>query len=132
MRMLAVVIVALTLGGCAGQSVLTGGTSITATIQNPVTPTMLYQAESGLIVAVAGLQTHKDLCIAKVIDRSCRAVVVKLQSYTIRLKPMLISLHAFVRNNDQINAIAVYNTVRQLLADFQQDAAASGVATGVK
>lgn len=121
----------LTLAGCAldpgGRSIFSGGSSLTATVGNPVTPTMLYDVENGLTVAVSGMLAYKRLCIAKTIDRSCGDIVLTLQGYTRQAKPILISLRQFVRQNDQVNAIIAYNTVRQLLDSFKATAATSGV-----
>lgn len=121
------IVLAFSLAGCAGQSIFHGGPSITATISNPVTPTMLYEVENAITVAFVGLNTYKRACVAKTIDQSCRGVIQKLQVYTRKLPPVLKNLRAFVRNNDQINAITAYNTIRQLLSDFQGVALASGV-----
>jgi len=114
----------LTLGGC-----ITVGDAIsvvTTDVKNPVTPTMLYNAENAMIVAVSGLVAYKRACIAKLIDRSCRAVVVQLQGYTRKAKPILVELRVFVRNNDQVNAIKAYNVVTRLIANFKQTAARAG------
>lgn len=126
-----IVIASIVIGGCAldpgGRSIFSGGDSITATVANPVTPTMLYDVENGLTVAVSGMLAYKRLCIAKTIDRSCRSIVMTLQGYTRQAKPILLSLRQFVRQNDQVNAIIAYNSVRQLLDSFKATAATSGV-----
>ncbi len=130
MRKLALtILLALSLSGCAGQSVFNGGFSITAPITNPVTPTMLFQAESAAAAIFTGLNAYKRVCISKTIDQSCRSVIVKLQTYTRRLPPVLKSLRAFVKNNDQVNAITAFNAVRQLIIDFQNVAVSNGVTT---
>lgn len=126
-RILTVILLALPLMACAGESIFKGGTSVLATAPNPITRTMLYNVENGLTVAVASLVGYKRLCVQKLIDQSCRGVIVKLQSYTIKAKPILISLRSFVRNNDQVNAITAYATISQLLSDFRAAAAANGV-----
>lgn len=124
MRAILVIVLSLTLGACAGQSIFA---PITTSIPNPVTPNMLYDVENGLTVAVTGMIAYKRLCVAKAIDQSCRGVVQTLQGYTRRAKPILVSLRGFVRNNDQVNAITAYQTIQQLLAAFQSTAALNGV-----
>lgn len=127
MRKVAIIAAYLCLSGCAGNSILQGGSSFTTPINNPVTPTMLYEAENVFTIAVTGALSYKNLCVRKLVPDSCRNVVGVLQSYSRQAKPMLVTLRRFVRDNDQVNAVTVYNSVRQLLANFQQVAAASGV-----
>lgn len=118
---------AFALAGCGTTSILTGGTSLTASIANPVTPAMLYDVENGMVVAVSGLLAYRNACAAGSIPASCRPIVAKLQTYTRAAKPILIQLRAFVRNNDQVNAIVAFNSVRDLLASFQTTVAINGV-----
>ena len=128
-KILAVAMLALALTGCAGMntSIFQGGSSLTASVTNPVTPRMLYDVENGMTVAVSGLLAYKNACIAKVVPVSCRGVIASLQVYTRKAKPILVSLRSFVRNNDQVNAITAYNSVKDLLSGFQQTAQAAGV-----
>jgi hypothetical protein len=88
---------------------------------NPITQKELYQVESGLIVATEGLIVYKQLCIRKAIDRSCRDVVAHLQAYTRGAKPVLKNLRIFVRNNDQVNALIAYNTLKQITEDLKRE-----------
>jgi hypothetical protein len=128
-KIIAVVVLTLALTGCAGinTSVFQGGSSLTASVTNPVTPRMLYDIENGLTVAVSGLLAYKNACISKVVPASCRDIIANLQVYTRKAKPILVRLRVFVRNNDQVNAIGAYNEVRGLLSAFQETAAAAGV-----
>lgn len=128
-KLFAVIILAFCLTGCADKSVFQGGTSLIAPIENPITITRVYQLESALLAVVTGLNAYKRLCVSKTIDQSCRGVIKTLQSYIRRVKPILKSLRAFVRNNDQVNAITAFNAVRQLIIDFQGVAVANGVTT---
>lgn len=125
-KLLIVAMLVFPLTACAGTSVLRGGTDIFASTTNPVTPQMLYDVENGLTIAVTGMLTYKKLCINKQIDQSCRGVVVKLQGYVHKARPILTNLRKFVRQNDQVNAITAFNAIRGLLVDFQATAAAAG------
>lgn len=121
----------LSLAGCAGldfsRSILTGGASVTASIQNPVTPRMLYDVENAATTALAGLVTYRRLCIAGKVEKSCRQTIWIIQGYTKPLQAALPQLRAFVLKNDQINAIKVFNEVRQLVGGIVAAKQAAGV-----
>lgn len=129
---------ALSLGACAslgsiGESVLKLPAGVlTESTQNPVTPTMLYQVENGLTLAISAALSYKRLCAAKQIDQSCREVVRKMQGYTRQAKPILRELRAFVRNNDQVNAQVAFASIRSLLVQFQAAQASAPNTAGVK
>lgn len=106
------VILCLFLAGC----IEVAGLSPQASISNPVTRDMLYDVENGAIVAVAGLKAYKRSCVELVIPQSCRGTIQNIQRYTRQIPPYLAQLRSFVRNNDQINAVAIYNILQGLLA----------------
>lgn len=115
---------------CAGlaESVLNLPNGIlTQSIQNPVTAKELYEVENGLVLAVVSLNVYKDKCIRKEIDRSCRVTIAKLQVYTRKAKPLIVNLRKFVRENDQVNAKVVFNSVYSLFTEFRALAVAKGV-----
>jgi hypothetical protein len=113
------------LTGCAGLA--DGFKFATASVENPVTPAMMYDVENGLRVATAGLLTYRRLCILKKVDVHCRANIEKIQVYSRAAKPVLVNLRAYVRDNDQVNAISAFNTLRQIIADINTAKAAAGV-----
>ena len=88
----------------------------------------MYQIEQAMVVTTAGLNTYKSLCVQKVIDQKCRDVIVQLQSFTRPAQKQLVTLRAYFKNNDTLNAINAYNAVVQLLADARSVAVANGVA----
>lgn len=114
-KFLVILALLIPLAGCAGGSVLVGGGSLTAPITNPVTPAMLYDIENGFSIAVAGLLTYRRLCIAGKADTHCRGNIARIQVYTRAAPPLIRQLRAFVRDNDQVNAISVVNELRQIL-----------------
>ena len=126
-RLFIICTLALSLGvsGCANLPKIID--LATTGISNPVTPDMVYRVENGMIVAVSGLLAYKRACIAKKIDQSCRGIIVKLQVYTRQAAPVIRDLRAFVRDNDQVNAIKAYNLVSGLLDQFKAAAIANGV-----
>ena len=111
-------------GGCATIQAITSSTT------NPVTPERLYQVENAMIVAVAGLNAYRQSCLKGVADVNCRKNIAAIQVYTRRIPPLLTQARTFVRNNDQVNAIVVYNQIMTLIANFKSTAAAAGVPIG--
>lgn len=130
-RIIIVLGLALALSGCAtAQKLFEAATTVTASVNNPVTPTMLYNVENGMIVAFAALNAYRSSCQQGLIPPSCRAIIARIQAYTRRLPPMIAELRRFVRTNDQVNAIIAYNLVVTLIQDFRAEATASGIALG--
>ncbi len=119
------------LSGCLTiQDVVNGASLATASVSNPVTPDRLKAVEDGATVAFAALGAYKRVCISRTIPQSCRTVIRQIQVYTRQLPPALVELRAFVRNNDQVNAIIVYNSVQQLITGFKSVAANNNIPVG--
>ena len=122
---------ALALGGCAQlQAVGTALTIGTTTITNPVTPTRLNQMESAVTLVFAGLLTWKDACIRGAIPASCKQQIAAVQLYTRQIPPYLAQLRSFVKTNDQVNAVAVFNNLANLVDTIKSQAAAGGAPIG--
>jgi len=133
-KLLIVLALALPVGlsGCAaldptGRSILSGGSSFVATVDNPVTKQRLYQIEQGLIAVTSTLLVYKRACARQTISPSCVAIIAKIQVYTRQAEPLLVDLRRFVRTNDQISAITVYNELSGLLARINAERTANGV-----
>lgn len=129
-RFLLAIILILPLTGCAGLAekafnLPTG--LLTQSIQNPITKKQLYEIENGLVIAVVSLNVYKGKCIRKEIDRSCRATIARLQTYTRKARPLLNSLREFVKDNDQINAKVIFTTLYNLFTDFRALASTKGI-----
>lgn len=108
------VVLAVGLGGCAELKKIEGAAQLaTTTIDNPVTPERMYEAESGATVVVSGLVGYRRTCLAKprIIPKSCRGVIEAIQPYTKQAEVQLPVLRKFVKENDQINAVQVYNLI---------------------
>lgn len=123
-RFLMIIPLVVALGGCNLPAIFQAST---ASIGNPVTPAMLKEVEDGATVAFAGLRAYKTSCVQLAIPQSCRDVIQKIQVYTRKLPPLLTSVRAFVRNNDQVNAVIAYNAITGLIADFKTEAANNSV-----
>ena len=131
---------ALALGGCATQfgtriesginAVATAVSIGTASIANPVTPTRLNQIESSATLVFAGLNAWRTSCVQGLIPSICKAQIGAVQVYSRQIPPYLTQLRAFVRNNDQVNAITVFNELTSLITTVKSQAAAGGVAVG--
>lgn len=128
MRKIALALVLTTaLSGCAGISQRLLGFDIQASVQNPVTQEMLYSIESGLSAATAGLLTYRRLCLAGKADTHCQGNIRQIQVYTRQAKPLILSLRAFVKENDQVNAISAFNELRNLVEQIKATRATMGV-----
>lgn len=133
---IAVAVLALSLGACAGiqlpsiQAVETAIHLGTASVANPVTPERLEKAEQALVVVFTGLNAWKSACKNGSIPASCREQIAAVQVYTRKLPPLLKELRAFVRNNDQVNAFVAFNTFSSLIATVRTQAAQNGIQIG--
>lgn len=129
-RMVPLVLVLSLLGGCAGvaETALNLPTGVlTKSVQNPVTPAILYRLENGLVVGVSAMQAYKTQCENGTLASSCIQVVQTMQAYVKRARPLLRQLRTFVRKNDQVNAQVVFTTIRSLITEFRNVAATHGV-----
>jgi hypothetical protein len=122
---------AFPLAGCATLDTIQTAVQIgTASVANPVTPTRLNQVESTMTLVFAGLKAWKSSCRQGLIPADCRGQIAAVQVYTRRIPPYLAQLRSFVKNNDQVNAIAVFNSLTGLVATVRSQAAAAGVSIG--
>lgn len=121
-------VISLSLGGCAAfqkiESVLSIGT---ASIANPVTPDKLNDVESAAILVFTGLKAWKTSCVQGLIPASCKSQIAAVQVYTVQIPPYLTQLRTFVKTNDQVNAVVVYNNITALITTVKTQAAANGV-----
>lgn len=101
--------------------------TVTASTQNPVTKSVLYKFENGMIIAFAGLNAYKRSCVRGAIPASCKGVISNLQIYTRKIPGQLTLVRAFVKNNDQVNAIVAFNTAKAMLAEFKSIATANNI-----
>lgn len=121
---------ALALGGCAQlQKVQDAVSVITTGVDNPVTPEKLDSAEAGLQLVITGLRTYKKACVQGIADAQCRGNIAAIQAYTRQIPPILRDVRRFVDENDQVNAIKVYRTLVNLVADMKASAANVGIKT---
>lgn len=130
-KIVAVVLVALSLGGCAQLQAVGGGLSlITKSVTNPVTENELYQIEASINILMTGLVAYRRACLAGNADKSCRANILAIQPYTKEVPIYLVQLRRFVRENDQINAANTYNTLVTLYGNAKDTAIRLGVNLG--
>lgn len=119
------------LGGCAQLSALRDVVSIgTTSVTNPVTKDRLYQLESAVTLVFAGLNTWKASCVNGLINANCKEQIAQVQVYTREIPPYLIKLRVFVKNNDQVNAVVVFNNLSSLISTVKARAAANNIALG--
>lgn len=131
MRRIAILALALSLGGCATfQDLETAIQLGTASVANPVTPTRLNQMESAATLVFAGLNAWKKSCHDLLLPQVCRTQIAAVQVYTRQVPPYLAQLRQFVKSNDQVNATVVFNNLTALIGTVKAQAAASGQQIG--
>ncbi len=124
-------VVALSLGGCAQLgNIGTGISLVTKSVTNPVTKQEEAQIELSIDAALAVLRGYKQACIAGTADKSCRANIAAIQRYTRQMPPLIAQLRGFVDNNDQVNAVVVYNQLTALYTNFKTSAGQLGYNVG--
>lgn len=130
-KLLLILALGVSLGGCAQLSTITQGISLaTKTISNPVTQDELYAIEASIRIAVTGLQAYKEACVRGTADKNCRDNIATVQPYTRQIPSLLVQLRGFVKNNDQINATVVYNQLTSLYVNLKNSALAVGITVG--
>lgn len=131
-KIIAIAILALSLGGCAtpfGTFVRNVETAIslgTVSVANPITPTRLQEIESTVQIVFIGLNAWKTSCAKGLIPPSCKDQIFTVQVYTRQIKPYLKQLRTFVRNNDQVNAMTVFNQLMAAIDAAKAQAATNG------
>jgi len=120
-RFLVAVLVAVSITGCAQLRILTGS------VDNPVDRTTLAQVEQTLDLATKSLLVYRRSCLSGAADVHCRANIRAIQVYTRQVPPLVAQLRGFVKDNDQVNALVVYNQLTQLMTNAKRIAIASGI-----
>lgn len=124
----------LSLGGCASlPSIHAIETAIqlgTATVANPVTKQRLYQMESAVTIVFTGLNTWKVQCRAGTIPVACKDQIAHVQVFTRQIPPYLRQLRAFVKNDDQVNAVLIFNRLTDTISVIKATAAANNQKIG--
>jgi len=127
-KLLLVLPLALTLGGCPSMSETLNAVQLaTVGVASPITKQDLNNFENGMIIAFAGLNAYKRVCVKGTIPDSCKDTIRSMQVYTRQLPPLLTQARAFVKSGDQINAQRVYNTLLDLYDRFKTIAATNNV-----
>jgi hypothetical protein len=81
-------------------------------------------------VVFEGLNAWRDACEAGTINANCREQIRSVQVYTLQIPPYLRELRKFVRNNDQVNAVVVWNQISDVIAIVKGKAAEGGAVIG--
>jgi len=128
-RKIAIVLtLSFSLGGCSTLQGIVNAVEIgTTSIANPITKERLNQLENVAILVFSALDGWKRACVNGVIPASCKAQIAQVQVYTRQIPPYLNQLRVFVRTNDQVNAITVFNNVTGLISTVRAQAANHGV-----
>jgi hypothetical protein len=126
-KILLTLTLALSLAGCAQLTAVRTALDLgTASVANPVTPERLYQIEASVLLVFSGLNTWKRACVQGLIPEDCKRQIRTVQVYTLQIKPYLVQLRRFVKNNDQVNAGVVFNQLTDIIGIVKGQAAMAG------
>lgn len=109
----------------SGVSILHGGSSIVASVDQPIGPRQMAVIESAYRTAIVGAVNYRRYCYSAPIESlpgvcaNRRNVVLAMQSAKAKVLPVLQRLRTFVRNNQTVSAASAFAEVRAALADFQ-------------
>lgn len=123
--------------GCAtDQSVFQGGSSLTASVPNPVTLNDMAGIEStvGALRAAAVNYRRLGICpagtsVSDSLLQACalRSAVLASQKADQKVTQLLIPMRNFVRNNQTVSALSSIGALRQAVSDFQNVASTYGM-----
>lgn len=126
-KLLIIPLLCLSLSGCITiQGLQTAFTLGTASITNPVTKDRLFEIETTVSLVFTGLNAWKKTCAQGLINAACKDQIAAVQVYTRQIPPYLRQLRGFVKTNDQVNAMVVFNTLVDLVTAVRSQAALSG------
>ena len=128
MKLALALIAALALAGCSdSRSIFAGGSSLIATVQNPVGPQQLVAVESAVGAAAGTFNGYRSLCADRVLPPSCRTAVQAVQGHIPKVRAALNSARNFVKNYPTVSAATAIGAVHAALGDFNAAMAANGV-----
>lgn len=131
-KLLVICAVAFSLGGCAQIQDFVGkfqniADFATATVDNPVTPAKLKKAEAATLVIFKAMNLWRDSCAQRLINDGCVKQIAAVQVYTRQIPPYLTQVRQFVKENDQVNAVVVYNSLTNLIKLVKAQVSANGI-----
>ncbi len=132
-RIILVVALALSLGGCArlNESILQGGLSPTATIQNPAGKKELAVVEAAYGTALVIAVNYRRYCYRTAtptpVCKDRRKVVLAMQAADRNAHGAIVAARRFVRENPTLNAFSAIAAAKAAVADFQSIANANKV-----
>lgn len=125
-RILAVALVAFGLAGCAGKSVLQGGTSIFAPIQNPLRTADQAKVEAAYITLATPVAAYMELptCRTGTVESFTNicgrySVKVELQRANRKAFAALTVLRNFRARNPTLSGVSLLEAARQAMIEFQ-------------
>ena len=124
---------AVALSGCfeANKSVLNGGSSLTATVTNPLSPMTIYQVKNAYAAADQIVVSYRSYCwarpyavlmadpVAKPVCTDRRARVRLAQSAKAKASAAIGAADKFVRNNPMLSATTLVNAAWVAVSDFR-------------
>lgn len=130
-NILAIIILAVALSGCAGTKVGDFIATATSTIVNPVDKTQMYRAANVYAATLTLADDYRTYCyarpykvlladpVAKALCQSRRDVIRKIQAAQLKAQTVAERAWLFVENNPTVNASALISEVWNAVLAFQ-------------
>lgn len=144
MRKLLIIPLLFVLSGCAalgqaldpgGASILKGGTSLTATIQNPATPVTIFQVKSVYAAALDVANGYRDYCyptnpfvsyenlmkdsVARTVCKRRGSVVLKLGAADDKAAVAIAKAEDFIARNPRLSAVTLIREAWAAVTNFK-------------
>lgn len=120
--------------GCSGDSVFRGGTSLTASVTNPVGKKELQVVYNTYLIAGNSYIRYRNLGICQAgtsftLAKPCadRGVLLSIQAKDRTAYAALKTAGVFVKNNPNVSALSLVNAARSAVTDFQNAIPSTGV-----
>lgn len=129
LRIAIVLSLALFAAGCGSTSIFKGGSSLTATVENPAGKRELAVIYNTYLIAGKAYVRYRDLGICRTgqeatFFKPCakRSVLLSLQAADRKAYAAMRAAGRFIRDNPTLSAISVISAARVAVSDFQNAA----------
>lgn len=113
MRLIAGIVLALTLGACAQLGEIARG------VPNPVSAERIILIKSGYGIALSAAVAYRDSCAQRLIPPSCRTVVPKLVAANRKVEVALARLDALRKLGPTIDITEAVNALSDAVNDLK-------------
>jgi hypothetical protein len=124
-RIIAAILVSLSLVACANiNSTLT---EIKQTVAKTVTVDNLDTLQASYGLALTAVVNYRRLCTSKVINKSCWAIIAKMQPYEDKAYKSLVALRNFIKNNPDMDNTSFIQLSKSAINEFKNIIVKEGI-----